>query len=898
MLALTSVALNCAPIFASSDATSNLDPAVAALLYKRTACGVKPGPVESPDPSFMTAQTPASGQAPVNWWTPTPTKAHTDRDLVAQAVAQADASASPNVQAPSGQSLSTNAPQPGSDTGDTPAPAQANQPTPTPNPSATPTQVPIPPVPPVGPQSLLPPTPRSTAAATPSPVPLPSATPSASASGPIYIVRPSGEPTVLPLKSPVPMSNETAAPTSSPTAAAGPSASPPAPLPTLGPYQIVTVADKIKGSSETNQPTDLFGNVHIFYVEGEVVGDRAHFDGDHTILLTGHTYLVNRNSDAILYADEIMFDTSTKHATLVNGQGETTEGVQQGKLHFSAQRLTTSTAGVAHGERASFTTCEHPHGGYHIEARTIDVMPGDRLVARKAVVFLGPTAVFYLPILIIPLRSIDDPRRQTSFLPVIGYDSVDGFFIKVKLSFAPSQTYFGYYRIEYFTRRGLGLGYTAFAGSKTGRRYVTVDAYTINDRSQGGRQTNFSLQEAENFSQRLRSLVGVVYQGDYGPNISLPASLNITGSLAHQGVASTENLTFSRYLQGSLSDNLNLGFVDSITLSKNLQQQINLAYTKFNSQLVSSNTLHINTDTHLFTKFADYDLIYDKTDYSSNPFGYDKLPELSVLPHIDYGGFRFGPQLRLTAGEYAEPQNHFATQRIQGQLNEAVYFKVLNTSDFSANYNLTQDYYGTGDLKGYDQQNATLTTPLVNHFVNAATYNEQHPFGPDNVPFQLLDRLSSGSHSAQDVIRYFNRDYVSFSLGDGTFFNRQAQAATYQLALRPSLRSYLTLGGFYSPGPGQGFGITNVQLITPFGRDTTLEFTTNIDWKNHDRLADKNIYLTRTIDQCYNLQFAYNQDLKTFNFNVVILAFPGQSAGFGFGGTQQYSGVLPQNFAF
>jgi hypothetical protein len=39
------------------------------------------------------------------------------------------------------------------------------------------------------------------------------------------------------------------------------------------------------------------------------------------------------------------------------------------------------------------------------------------------------------------------------------------------------------------------------------------------------------------------------------------------------------------------------------------------------------------------------------------------------------------------------------------------------------------------------------------------------------------------------------------------------------------------------------------------------------------------------------VQFAYNEDLKQFNFNVVIMAFPGQSAGFGFGG--QPSADLP-----
>lgn len=772
---------------------------------------------------------------------------------------------------------------------------------PTPLPSGTPL-VPIPPVSPDGPGQLLPPTPRPTGTGTPSPVPLPTTSPTSSASAPIPIVRPSGSAPPIAAASPSPLLTPSASgPAGVASPRASPSTSPPppgaSPVPTLGPDQVVTVADRVNGYTETTEPYDLDGNVHIFYTEGQVVGDHAHWDGDHTFTMTGHTYLVNRSADSILYADKILFDTATRKATLIHGAGESTEGVAQGRLHYAAQQLTTTTAGVSHGERASFTTCERPHAGYHVEARTIDVTPGDKLVARKAVVFLGPLAIFYLPLLVIPLRSITDPRRRvSSFIPVIGYSQIEGFYVKARIAFAPSDTYYGYYTVEYYTKRGLKLGYTAVALAANGRRALSVDANTISDHIQNQRQTNLNVQETENFSNRLRGQFGLDYVGDYGAAVSLPASTNITGSLIDQGSANTANLTFSRFKQGNLQDDLNVAFLDSLTFSQALGQQVDLAYSTFNSSFSKADTFHINTITHLFSKFADYNLTYDKTNFSANPNGYDRLPELTILPHLNYGGFKYGPQFQFAIGDYTEPQNHFNTGRVQGVLNETYYAKIFGTSDFSANYTLTQDYYGTGDEKAFDQQNAALTTPLGNHIVNAITYNEQHPIGPADVPFQLFDRLLPGSHSAQDVLRIFNRDIYSLSLATGTNFNRQAQPLNYQLLIRPSPRSYLTFGGFYSPGPGNGFFTTNVQAITPFGLDTTLELSTNVDWKNKARLENKNIYLTRTIDQCYNLQFSYNEDLKQFNFNVVILAFPGHSAGFGFGGNQP-SGIIPQNFA-
>ncbi|GAC1499824.1 MAG: hypothetical protein NVS1B2_23900 [Vulcanimicrobiaceae bacterium] len=666
---------------------------------------------------------------------------------------------------------------------------------------------------------------------------------------------------------------------------------------TLAPNEVISVADKLSGSSDQSKPSDLIGNVHIFYAEGQIVGDRAHYDGDHTVIVSGHTYLVNRNEDSILYADSISFDTQTRRASLLNGSGETIEGVQRGKLHYSAQSLTARTNGVSHGERASFSTCENPHAGYHVEARSIDVTPGSKIVARKAVVFLGPTAIFYLPLLVIPLvEAAVDQRRNASFIPLVGYNKTEGFFVKARIGFSPSETYYGFYRVEYFTKRGLGLGYNAYVGSATQKRYTTIESYTINDKLQGARHTNVTLQETENFSRRLRGQFGLNYTGDYGANLTLPATINLTGSIVRQGNNSTENLTFSRFLRGKLSDNLNIGFIDNIVLSPSLQQQVGLTYAKFNSAISSSNTLKISSNSHLFTKLADYNLSYDKTDYSANPFGYDRVPELQILPHLNYGGLKFGPQLQFTVGQYTEPQNHFTTSRAQAQIDESVFFKVLGNSDFSAHYNLVQDYYGTGDAKAFDQQNASLNTPIGKHFVNSISYNEQHPIGPANVPFQLFDRLSTASHNAQETLRFFNRDIYSFQLATGTSFNRQAQALNYQLNVKPSPRSYIVLGGYYQPGPGLGFNQTNVQAITPFGRDTTLELTTNIDWKNHNRLSNKNIYISRTVDDCYNIQGSYNQDLKQFSLNIVILAFPGQSAGFGIGG--QKTPIIPGNFAF
>ncbi len=754
-----------------------------------------------------------------------------------------------------------------------PSPA-ASAPTAVPSPSPSPLKPPPP-----GPGELLPPTPTPSPQTTPPPLPTPTGGGSAA---PVYLVRPTGTPPSLPA------AGSSASPNPGPTATGA------TPLPTLRPYDIVIMADDLHVFNRPHEPGDATGNVHVFYIEGQIVGDKAHFDGEHTIVLTGHTYLINRNSDSILYADSISFDTIAKQATLVNGRGESTAGVAKGKIHYTAEKLTAYSNGISHGDRGSFTTCENPHGGYHVEASSMDVTPGDKLIARKAIVFLGPLAVFYLPFLIIPLRTVRDPRRQTNFLPLIGYSQIEGFYVKARLGFAPSDYYYGYYRVDYATKRGLGLGYDAAIGTKNGRRALTIDLYTINDRIQDARETNAQIQETENFSKTVRGQFGATYTGDFGPGLSLPASVDITGTIVRQGNAGSDTLTFSQFKQGTLQNTFDLGLVDTMRLSQYLQQQFNVSLSRNSSDLSTSGSLHLNSDTHWTTHSLDFDFIYDKTDYTSDAFGYDKVPELQVTPHFDWKGFPFPPEMQLTVGEYTEPQNAFSTGRMEFVFNEPVFLK-LGESDFSANYNVRQDYYLTGDEKAYVQQDAAFSTPIGDHIVNSITYNESHPIGPLDVPFQLLDQLSGGSKGAQDVIRIFNRDIYSLSLSTGTSFDRQAQPIEYQLNYRPSPRSWLVLGGFWTPGPGNGFGTTNVQAITPFGRDTTLQFSTNINWKSKGQLADKNVLLSKIIGDCYRIDASYNQDFRSFNLNFVILAFPGQGGGFGLGGGGT-SPILPQSF--
>jgi hypothetical protein len=768
-----------------------------------------------------------------------------------------------------------------------PAPAPSDSASPnasaSPSPSPSPSLIPVPRAP-NGPTQLLIPLPSPTPGA-PSPPPIPTPSPSARASsGPVLLQR------VTPTPSPSPSGSASASPSVAPTDT-------PKPAPTLGINEFAILGDEVTGNTNDGAPADASGNVNLLYTEGVIVADHAHYDGKRYIDMTGHTYVRNKADDSIIYADSIRFDTVTRKATLLNGHGETTQGVERGKFYFKAKTLTTDRNGNSHGDRASFTTCENPRGGYHVEAKSIDLKPDDKLIARSAVLFLGALAVFYIPVLIIPLKHDQGPNKAAGFIPEIGYSQVDGLYVRARLGFAPSDDYFGYYRLEYYQKTGYGLGYVATFKRKNNKRLANINVFSRKYRGVSNTTaTNLNVDESENFSPTLRGQFSAAYTGNYGTGISLPPNYNYSGSVAHAAGRSSQSYTFQRNQTSGYQSSNNFGFVDQRTISQNLTQAENVSYTT-NSTLTAPvskiDTLHFNTLTHLQSIGASYDLTIDKTE-SASPSGIDKLPELQIRPNNLLPHFRAFPiSTQFTIGEYSERQTRISTAAYEGAFNFGPALLHLGRSDFSAGVNVKQDAFGTGDFKASVAQNMTLTTPLGTHFSNLVQYNENNSNGPQAEPFKTYEIISGASHGAQDVLRIFNGDSYVLTLSDGTFFNRQAQPLSYQLSARPSRRSSLSLGGAYVPGPGNGFATTNVQILTPFGRDSELQFFTNVNWKERGRLENKTVYYSHIVGNCYEVRLQYNQSLKTVNVGIELLAFPSRSANFGLG---NQGPIIPQSF--
>jgi hypothetical protein len=444
-----------------------------------------------------------------------------------------------------------------------------------------------------------------------------------------------------------------------------------------------------------------------------------------------------------------------------------------------------------------------------------------------------------------------------------------------------------------------------FYSSKRGRRSVSVNLYTINNRQQGGRQTNFSLEEQENISQHLKSNFQFSYQSNYGPLVSIPPNETIAESIVHQTAQTSQNYSFSHSSVGGQSSSDSFTVTDTRQFNENLNQTTTFDESDSNASFGGTTSFSNQSEFDYLLQYtttgADYQMEFDKL-YGLETAGIDKIPEFEVRPSDFFQHFFIPLSADLTVGEYSQPSGEgqplsLATWRGDANLVVGPAEEKVLGSDFQGTVTIDQYAYGTGDLKAAVEQDLSLTTPISSHIVNTATYNEANYNGPALVPFQYLDQQpTTNTKNAQDLVRLFNDDVYAFSLGWATNFNGVAQPLSYQLSARPSARSVVLLSGSFIPGPNQGFETTNLQLSTPFGRDASLQFVTNLNWKGPgEMIADKIIYYTRTIGNCYQLLVLYNESQAAVNVGLNLLAFPTQTAVFQIGAPQQ---VVPTTFNF
>ncbi len=196
-------------------------------------------------------------------------------------------------------------------------------------------------------------------------------------------------------------------------------------------------------------------NVVIKYEDYEVRGDKLILNlEDKTGIVEGNAVLIRGGE--VLRGEKLSFNWEKESWKMIVGRAEIEPKRLQGAegpLFLYAEEAGGSVNQLE-GKGISLTTCSLLHPHYSLDAKEILVLFGDKLVARDVSLVVLGKSLFHLPYLVIPLKG---PARE-SFVPQVGSDPYQGFFIKSSYPYLSTAVASGILKLDYIQKRGTGQG--------------------------------------------------------------------------------------------------------------------------------------------------------------------------------------------------------------------------------------------------------------------------------------------------------------------------------------------------------------------------------------------------------------------------------------------------------
>lgn len=304
------------------------------------------------------------------------------------------------------------------------------------------------------------------------------------------------------------------------------------------------LADRIEGDLQT-RVFSAIGNAQLFGKDVDVVGERIEVD------FRNRTFRAQEARSLLRPG----FTKGQVQGDLVVQGGEA-EG-DEGEIRAAAARLSTCTL-------------EEPH--YHVDSRTMRVLPGRRAILRDVRIDVLDRTILRLPYLVVPL---DETFYR--YLPEIGNNSEEGWFIKTRWGVPlPGENNLTV-RADAFSKIGGALG--GDLDYKNARMSGRLSGYTVF----GNRQSvQFSGFHQMNVGKNSLSLDGSFQEDNY---LSAPGSTVYSlrsGLEIPQGLNRTR-LTYVR--SGSRSSGFetlsqNWGIADSRSWNSKLRTDLDFALAR------------------------------------------------------------------------------------------------------------------------------------------------------------------------------------------------------------------------------------------------------------------------------------------------------------------------------
>jgi lipopolysaccharide assembly outer membrane protein LptD (OstA) len=130
-----------------------------------------------------------------------------------------------------------------------------------------------------------------------------------------------------------------------------------------------------------------------------------------------------------------------------------------------AKQLTPQYQVVAEG---IYTTCNKDEPHYYFKARSVEIYPGDKLIARNVTMYVGKYPVMYFPYY---SRSLKD--EEAGFFYELGRNSRAGTYVRTGYRFPINEHIRTLLRVDYYSQQGWGFGNDVkYDYGSTGRGYL------------------------------------------------------------------------------------------------------------------------------------------------------------------------------------------------------------------------------------------------------------------------------------------------------------------------------------------------------------------------------------------------------------------------------------------
>jgi len=204
-------------------------------------------------------------------------------------------------------------------------------------------------------------------------------------------------------------------------------------------------ADRVTYDRDTGIVTGE-GNVEIVQAESKLEGDRAVINTLRELAeIEGNVKATSRG--AVVEGTRGLYDFSAGEGVFYEARG------YNDPWYVSAEEIQRVPSGEYAVRNASLTTCELPDPHYALRARSVEVVPDERITARNLTLFAGPVPIFYFP-----YYSQDLDTRVPPIELEAGTQSDVGAYLGLAYEVEPAEGVSLKPHVRAFTESGVGAG--------------------------------------------------------------------------------------------------------------------------------------------------------------------------------------------------------------------------------------------------------------------------------------------------------------------------------------------------------------------------------------------------------------------------------------------------------